>query len=137
VSVPGVDGWEHVEQAKAALATRLGAVKAYRRGEVPGVEGLPGVMPGQFALLSLSRTRGARSLRNGRESRSDWLLTVDWVGMGEREARWVEKRAHEALEGARLTVSGVVSTPLIFEPGRAPRPDTGRVAGSSVYSYTL
>jgi hypothetical protein len=137
VTAPGVDGWDHLEVVKTALAPLFGTTKAYRHGEVPGLNGTPGTLPGKFAVLSLTRTRTGTPRRNARESRSSWLLTIEWAGMDEREARWVEKRADEALAGTVLTIAGHVSTPVTYATGRAPRPDGGRVSGSTTYSYTL
>jgi hypothetical protein len=134
-TAPATDERQHIAAVSAALTASVGANRVFEYGKVPGQSGNPGSLPDIFVLPALERRNGPTD--QGRARRSGWRLQVRYVGRTANEARWAAERVSQALEGKRLTVDGVESTPVVFESATRIAPDDGRYSGESVWTYAL
>lgn len=130
-----LDERKHVAAIKTLLNAALSPNLAYDYGTVPGADGNAGTLPPIFVLLGLER-RYVEPTGAGRTTRSGWRLTVRYIGRTTDEARWAAAKVAQAME-TRLTVDGVVSTPVTHESTQAIAPDDGRFSGWAAYTYAL
>ncbi|HKY58305.1 MAG TPA: hypothetical protein VJL80_09730 [Aeromicrobium sp.] len=123
---------------RAALGVEpvTGDQRLYDYGEVPGADGNDGVLPSVYVLLTVER-RYVGPRRAGRAGRSGWRITARYVGRNVDEARWALDKVTDAIDEARLTIGGYVSTPVTHESSTAIEPDDGRFSGLTVWTYAL
>lgn len=137
-----LDSRPHAEAVKAAIRAKLSpsspaTAHVYDYDDVPSTYGNAGTLPNIFVVLSVERRAGSPLRGTGRTGTSGWRIALRGVGRTVDESRFALLRAAEALDGARLTVSGEKSTPVLFETDQAPEYDDGRWSGSSVWTYVL
>ena len=131
---------------RAALGTLLGPVvngQLYDYGEAPGdpnnpdkdARALP--LPEIFVLLGIERRGGIEAKNACRTARSGWRISLRYVGRTVDDARWAASKCAAALDGTRLVIDGVTSTPVTHESTQAIAPDDGRFSGVEFYTYAL
>ena len=101
----------------------------------------PDAASGWYAVVQTARRFFGGTYRlGGRSSTGAFRVYVQTVGSSPDEARWVDVKVHDALEGVRVTVSGVLCSPGRFEgAGRVigPEPQDDKVySGTSQWTYT-
>lgn len=97
-------------------------VGVYDNDEVPNMPSLPYVV-----VYSWRRGAGGSDARRLSDTLSSkaWRISTMVVGQTADEARFVEERTELALEGTRIAVSGIETTPFHFETSRGVTPDPG------------
>ena len=141
-TAPAIDERAHDDVIRPLLADELGTEpngdeRIYAYGQVPGLDNNPGVVPGIHALLVIERRYAPPALMVARAGTSGWRVTVRGVGRTVDEARWAMNAATRALEGRRLSIEGVMSTPLTLEVAQMVEPDDGRFSGLATWTYVL
>jgi hypothetical protein len=71
------------------------------------------------------------------DTRSGWRVIAQYVARTANNARLAKLAVINGLEGQRLVIAGVTSTPVKFELSRAIAPDSGMVSGSSQWTYGM
>lgn len=132
-----LDERDHAAAVLTVLNTALSPACAYTRGEVPGLDGLPGREPDEYALVDLERRGGLPVRACGATGRSGWRLTVRAVAVHTDNARRLLALASAALDFTALSVDGDRSTPLQLESADAVEADDGRHSGALVWTYAL
>lgn len=130
-TAPGIDTRAHRTAIVAAIAATEDDLPVYDYGKEPAT------LPAILSLLGIERRFAEQSRAVGLPSRSGWRITTRYVGTTVDEARWAELKVTDALDGARLTISGFTSTPVRHESSTAPVLDEGRYVGFSVWTYVL
>lgn len=131
VTAVALDPRDHMTALLSVVDSALGEWGAFRYGELDNKP-----LPAIFALVSVER-RFVFPDRGGMSSRSSWRALVRYTGLTSWEAERASSKVATALDGTRLTVDGVTSTPLLHESTDAIRRDEGRFSGESRYTYTL
>lgn len=121
----------HAAAVRAALEVPLGQWSAYDYDDVPTV------LPEMYVLISLSRRFGGQSRLDGTTALGGWRLTTLAVGHTIDEARFIRDASARALSNARLTVTGLLSTPVTFETEQPLVPDDGWYSGLTAWTYAL
>jgi hypothetical protein len=134
-AAPGIDERHHDTALRALLKPALND-HVYNFGDVPGADGNDGELPDIYAVVHLER-RTAPVGPAGLARRSGWRIYVRCVGRTVKEARWALKRATNALEGVRIEVDDIRSTPLAHDSSDGVRPDDGRQSGLVEFTYVL
>lgn len=133
---PGLDEREHDTVLRPLLSEALNG-HIYGYGEVPGGDGKDGELPDIYGLLSLQRRFDAAPRKSGRSGRSGWRISVRCVGTTVDEVRWARLQVATAIEGLRITVDDVESTPISHERSTAIAPDDGRQSGLVEFTFAL
>lgn len=141
-TAPVTDEQAHDAVLRPLLAARLGTepngdARVYSYGEVPGMDGNPGVIPGIYVLLTIERRYVPPVRMVARPSRSGWRVTCRGVGRTVNEARRAMNAATNALEDVRLQLGDVESTPLALEVAQSVEPDDGRYSALATWTYAL
>lgn len=124
----------------AALVSAI-SVPMYEYGRVPGLKrpdggANPGTTPAAYGLLQVERV-GMPNLPAARLTRrTSWRASLRAVGKTPHDCR-TALSAIAALENARLTVAGLVSTPVQHEDTEAPMPDDGAFSALIRLTYSL
>lgn len=106
---------EHAAALLALVNAQLNAMStphhAYEMDKAP-------TAGGDFVTMDLSRRDGASGARLSGvvPSPTSWRVIFRAVGIGVSNARFLLGIAQASVEGHRITVDGVTSTPLAFEP---------------------
>jgi hypothetical protein len=135
VTAPALDERLHDSALRALLKGPLNE-QVYGYGEVPGADGVEGELPDVYVVMAVER-RTAPVGPGGFAQVSGWRVYIRGVGRSVAEARWAIARATAALDGARIEVAGVSSTPIAHESSAAVRPDDGRQSGLVEFIYAL
>ena len=138
----GLDERAHRAALDTLLTAQVGD-HVYSPGTVPGdpanpVEAqrkLP--LPNIFVVMGLERRYADRVVANGLATRTAWRLSTRYVGRSVDEAAWAAYHCALALEGARLVVNGLTSTPIRQESAQAIALDDGRFSGLTFWTYSL
>lgn len=131
------DEREHAAALVAAISAHLGESQAYRRGDVPGLDGNAGVVPPIFVIVDIARTPSGSMKAAARTNRTGWRVTARAAGRTVREAEWALTRIDTALLGQVLTIGGKQTTPLTFDSSSVVAPDKVRHTGSWTYAYGI
>ncbi|GHJ59134.1 hypothetical protein NOK12_16520 [Nocardioides sp. OK12] len=131
------DSRPHVVAIKAALEVALGADRVYDYGKVPGADNNPGTLPHIYVLPAVERRTGALRRAGAYAKSSGWRVSVRAVGRTPDECRWALSRISLALDEARLTIGGDLTTPIQYESGQAPEPDDGKFSALEIYTYVV
>lgn len=126
-----LDERQHAAALTAALKATLGSEHVYEYGAITG----PG--PNIYLLLSVERRYMPAAHSPRRHTKTAWRVTVRAVGTTVNECRWASLRVSQALDGRRLTVDGLSSTPVQHEATNAPEFDDNRAHSLSLWTYTL
>lgn len=121
----------HASAVRAALDVPLGQWSAYDYDDVPTV------LPEMYVLISLSRRFGGQSRLDGSTALGGWRLTTLAVGHTVDEARFIRDATAGALSNARLTVTGLLSSPIQFETEQPIAYDDGWFSGITAWTYAL
>lgn len=130
-TAPGIDTRAHRTAIVAAIAAHEDDLPVYDFNSVPATP------PAIFVILGIERTFLDPSRMVGLASRSRWRAITRYVGRTVDEARWADLKLTDALDGARLSISGFTSTPVQHESSTMPVLDEGRYWGESMRNYVL
>lgn len=106
--------------AKAQLAAVLAALNAPLSALTApwtayDLDKLPQTRPDTYVGVSVYRRYGEAARMPGKQSRIGWATTVQLVSKSGSNARLLHKIVTETLEDARLSVNGVLTSPICFE----------------------
>lgn len=121
----------HAAAIRDALDAPLGKWSAYDYDDVPDV------LPGLYALVTVSKRFGAPIYMCGGKAQHGYRLTTLAVGRTIDEARWVRDRIADALEDKPLTIDGDTTTRVRLESEQPIEPDDGRYSGLTSWTYAL
>lgn len=129
---------DHATALLALVNARLAAMatprEAYEADDAPKTGG-------NFVSMSLTRRFGGNGRVAGVDlSPSAWRVSFRAVGVGVTNARVLLSIVSEGVEGKRITVGGVTSTPLRFETEDAigeDEFDTNLWSGMRSYTYSF
>lgn len=131
-----LDARPHAAAVRAAVTAALApAWTAYDYGKVPGADGNPGVLPNIFCLVSIERRFNPNLHLSAQATSGGWRVSVRSLGRTADESRWAMARVTQALNEARVTVEGRVSSPIQFESDQNPVLDDTRYSGLSSWTY--
>lgn len=121
------------------LGAALAPQKAYRRGTVPGLDGVGGTTPTSYAIVDLRRRGYTPQAMDRHADTSSWMLSVLAVGRFVDDVANMLAAVNEVLEERLATIGGHTSTPLEFDPAGSVAPSfkSGIASGSASYTYVL
>jgi hypothetical protein len=144
VSAPVTDERAHFTALKTLLDAALSPRVTYDYGTVPGFDNNTGTRPTIFALLAIERRQVPVTRSTATPTRSGWRVSVTVVGAFPDNVRQYAEKVTQALDGVRLTVDGVTSTPVQHESTQAIQRDTsiavgqsGAFSGVSMWTFVL
>ena len=134
-----VDPRLHSAAVKAAI--NAGPLNAYDYDEIPGAPTNPSEternlpLPNIYVAVSIERRTGASLRSTATTGRTGWRIGARCVGRTVDECNWALFKVAAALNEARLTISGDVTTPIQFESDQAPEWADGRYTARALYTY--
>ena len=124
--------------AAAILATLNAAIApsvAYEYGKVPGSNGNAGTEPPKYVLVDVSR-RYVDSFRGGGgPSVKSHRLGTRYVAKSAGDARTMQRRVTDVLEGQIIATDAGEVGPFIFESSDAIAPDDGFQVGTDTWTF--
>lgn len=105
---------QHTNAVIAAVEAKLSALTA--PWHAYDIDDVPAKRPSTYVVVVVSRRYVEGSSRlAGRKGLKGWRITVTAVSQRAGNARTAQRSATEALEDVRLTIDGVVASPIQFE----------------------
>lgn len=136
--IAGLDERLHATAVKTALDAALAPdVTCYEYGQVPGADGNAGTVPDIYVLLTVERRHAEATHLPARITRTGWRVTTRPVGTTANEVRLATLRITQALDGVRLSIDSLESTPVAQESSNPPELLDGRFEALTRWTYAL
>lgn len=141
-TAPAVDERAHSAALNARIAAALTAIRSdlgeyvYDFGSVPGQNQNEGTVPDLFVALQIERRFVPNPRMVSIPSRSSWRVATICVARTVNNARLAMLAVTNALDGQRLTVGGITSTPIYLETPSPIIPDDGMYSAQPTWAYS-
>jgi len=141
-TAPAVDEREHSAALIAAISAALTAIRSdlgeyvYDFGSVPGQDQNEGTVPDLFVALQIERRFVTNPRMISVPSRSGWRVSTICVARTVNNTRLAVLAVANALDGQRLTVGGITSTPIYLETPSPIIPDDGMFSTQPTWAYS-
>lgn len=127
----------HATAVKAAIQAKLDLIGTTEHPQVYELDAVPTVRPDDYVTFNIYRRYGGTDRLDGFIGTCGWRITTQAVSKNLSAARVLRKTVTTALLNVNLTVSGEVTTPVLFETEDVFVEDDDYYVGFTDFTYCL
>lgn len=127
----------HVAAVKAKIQTQLDTIGTTEHPAVYELDGVPSPRPEDYVTVNVYRRFGGESRLDGFIGTCGWRIETQAVSRNLSAARQLRKAVSDALLNQSLTVSGELTTYVLFSTEDVFNEDDDHYVGQTDYDYRL
>lgn len=132
-----IDEELHATAVKTVIQAELDTIGTTEHPQAYELDGVPSERPDDYVTVNLYRRYGGESRLDGFIGTCGYRIETQAVSKNLSAARRLRKAVSDALLNVNLTVSGELTTPVLFETEDAFVEDDDYYAGQTDYTYRI